>query len=75
MIANSGGVQPLVNLLNCDLEDVLVNTVNAVRVLCSGNQANQTAVAECGVAEPLVEFLTVASGQCIDIITTGQACA
>ena len=63
MIATSGGVEPLVNLLDSELEDVLVNAVNAIRVLCSGNHANQTAAASSGALEPLVEFLTVASGE------------
>lgn len=62
MIANSGGVEPLVNLLDSELEDVLVNAVNAIRVLCSGHNENQTAAAMSGALEPLVEFLTVASG-------------
>ena len=45
------------NLLDSEMEDVLVNTVNAIRVLCSRNAQNQTLVAECEGIEPLVEFL------------------
>ncbi|KAL8620460.1 hypothetical protein ACOMHN_048393 [Nucella lapillus] len=71
MIAVSGGVEPLVNLLDSELEDVLVNAVNAIRVLCSGNHANQTAAASSGALEPLVEFLTVAS----DDLQAGTAAA
>ena len=58
-IASLNGIPPLVNLLESELEDVLVNAVNAVRVLCSGNAHNQTLVAECNGIESLVEFLGV----------------
>ncbi|XP_005090203.1 ankyrin and armadillo repeat-containing protein [Aplysia californica] len=61
LIADNGGIAPLVNLLDSELEDVLVNAVNAIRVLCNGNQCNQDAVAQCGGLEPLVEFLDVKS--------------
>ncbi|KAK7484931.1 hypothetical protein BaRGS_00023851, partial [Batillaria attramentaria] len=61
VIASCGGVEPLVNLLESELEDVLVNAVNAIRVLCLGNFDNKTAAYRAGVVEPLVEFLTVSS--------------
>jgi len=60
-IASENGIIPLVNLMDSELEDVLVNAVNAVRVLCENNSANKTAVAEAHGLEPLVEFLTVDS--------------
>lgn len=63
LVAELGGIPPLVALLDSDLEDVLVNAVNAVRVLCSGNATNQQVFAENGVVEPLVEFLTTNSGK------------
>ena len=63
LIAEKGGILPLVNLLDSELEDVLVNAVNAIRVLCIGSQANQDAVSQCGGLEPLVEFLDVSSGR------------
>ena len=60
----------MVNLLDSELEDVLVNAVNCVRVLCKDNHDNQTAVANEGAIEPLVEFLTVNSGKLgIDVIS------
>lgn len=71
VIARSGGVEPLVHLLDSELEDVLVNSVNAIRVLCVGNKTNQTAAAKAGCIEPLVEFLTVAS----DDLQAGTAAA
>jgi hypothetical protein len=61
-IATEGGILALVSLLDSELEDVLVNAVNAIRVMCVGNEANQTAVAEHGGSDPLVEFLTINSG-------------
>lgn len=63
VIAACGCVAPLVHLLDSELEDVLVNAVNAIRVLCVKNTSNQTAVGTSGALEPLVEFLTVSSGR------------
>ena len=60
-IAQQNGIQPLVDLLDSELEDVLVNSVNAVRVLCDNSAANQTEVARSGAIAPLVEFLVVNS--------------
>ena len=60
-IAEENGIAPLVNLLDSELEDVLVNAVNAIRVLCDNNYRNKTSVAECHGLESLVEFLTVDS--------------
>ncbi|XP_078582860.1 ankyrin and armadillo repeat-containing protein-like [Branchiostoma floridae x Branchiostoma japonicum] len=70
-ISAQGGIPPLVHLLESELEDVLVNAVNALRVLCTGNHGNQSTVAEnCGL-EPLVEFLGVDS----DILKAAAAAA
>ena len=60
-IAEENGIAPLVNLLDSELEDVLVNAVNAIRVLCENNYRNKTSVSECHGLEALVEFLTVDS--------------
>ncbi|ESP02231.1 hypothetical protein LOTGIDRAFT_224972 [Lottia gigantea] len=60
-LAKNGAIAPLVQLLESELEDVLVNTVNAIRVMCVNNRENQNAVASSGGIEPLVEFLTVNS--------------
>ena len=64
ILAEQGAIPALINLLESELEDVLVNAVNAIRVLCTDNYENQTAVAQHGGVEPLVEFLgdTVNSG-------------
>ena len=61
LIASENGIEPLVNLMDSELEDVLVNAVNAIRVLCENNFTNKTAVSDANGLEPLVEFLTVDS--------------
>jgi len=48
-----------ITLLESELEDVLVNSVNALRVLGAHNKENQTEIAETGALIPLVEFLSV----------------
>ncbi|KAK3108352.1 hypothetical protein FSP39_006134 [Pinctada imbricata] len=61
MIAQQGGIAPIINLLDSEMEDVLVNAVNAIRVLCQGNSYNQDAVAENGGIIFFKEFLTLKS--------------
>ena len=65
MNADSGGVEALVRLLESNLEDVLSNAVNALRVLCTGDVADiRSAVgATPGAIPALVEFLAVPSGK------------
>ena len=60
-MSGSGAIPSLVNLLDSEVEDVLVNAVNAIRVMCINNAANQSAVTQHGGIEPLVEFLSVSS--------------
>lgn len=57
-IAEQGGIKPLVLLLDSELEHVLVNCVNALRVLCDGNHDNQTAVAKSGAIAILTQLLS-----------------
>ena len=45
-------------LLDSKLEHVLVNCVNALRVLCDGSYDNQTAVAQSGAVDTLTELLS-----------------
>ena len=47
----------MVQLLESQTEHVLVNAVNALRVLCEGNCSNQTAVAQSGAVEILIPLL------------------
>ena len=58
-----GALSALVSALESELEDVLVNAVNAIRVLCMNHRGNQLEVARCGAVEPLVEFLSINSGE------------
>ena len=46
------------SLLDSELEHVLVNCVNALRMLCDGNHDNQTAVAESSAIDTLTELLS-----------------
>ncbi len=48
VLAEEGVIPPLVDMLESELEDVLVNSVNAIRVLCDGHSENQTQVARNG---------------------------
>lgn len=68
MIAACRGIEPLVSLFKSQLEDVLVNVVNAVRILCLGNHDNQDVVAKYGGLEHLVEFLELPSGKVLEVL-------
>ena len=61
-LVTQGALAALVSTLESELEDVLVNAVNAIRVLCMNHNENQLEVARCGGVEPLVEFLSINSG-------------
>ena len=61
-LVTQGAISALVATLESELEDVLVNAVNAIRVLCMNHNDNQLEVARCGGVEPLVEFLSINSG-------------
>lgn len=61
-IAAEGAIPALVKMLNFQYEGILVNAVNAIRVLCSGNCANQAEAGEGGAIPPLIEFLSTSSG-------------
>ncbi|XP_076094844.1 ankyrin and armadillo repeat-containing protein-like isoform X1 [Mytilus galloprovincialis] len=68
IISDKGGIEPLVELMDSEGHDVLVNAVNAVRVLCDGNEINQNAIAECGGIPPLVEFLTLVNFEMLQAV-------
>ncbi|CAH2306538.1 ankyrin and armadillo repeat-containing [Pelobates cultripes] len=71
VIAEMGGIPPLVHLLYGELEDVLVNSINCVRVLCVQNPTNQRAVKDLGGIPLLVELLGVKS----DILVSASSAA
>nr|DBA20119.1 TPA: hypothetical protein GDO54_015849 [Pyxicephalus adspersus] len=62
-IAQMNGISPLVKLLHEDFEDILVNAINCIRVLCINNQNNQKAVKDLGGVPLLVDFLSAKSGK------------
>ncbi|PAA83871.1 hypothetical protein BOX15_Mlig007209g2, partial [Macrostomum lignano] len=72
LISELGGLAPLVAVLDSPAEDVRSNAVNALRVLCTGNSANQLRVAECGAVPPLVQFLAAGASE---ILQTNAAAA
>lgn len=63
IFARQGVIPALIQLLDSDLEDVLLNAINAIRVMCLSNPSNQTEVTKCNGAEPLVDLLSINSGE------------
>ncbi|KAM5152418.1 ankyrin and armadillo repeat-containing protein [Mantella aurantiaca] len=72
-IAQMNGISPLVKLLHEDYEDVLVNAINCIRVLCIKNPANQTAVKDLGGIPLLVGFLSAKSDVLISVSSAAVA--
>ncbi|XP_057614482.1 ankyrin and armadillo repeat-containing protein isoform X1 [Chionomys nivalis] len=58
VIAKWNGIPALVNLLNLNIESVLVNVMNCIRVLCIGNESNQRAMIEHKGIRYLIRFLS-----------------
>ncbi|KAM6178388.1 ankyrin and armadillo repeat-containing protein [Rhynchocyon petersi] len=58
VIAKHNGIQALVNLLKLNIESVLVNVMNCLRVLCTGNADNQKAVKDHNGIKYLITFLS-----------------
>uniref|UniRef100_A0A2K5DGU3 Ankyrin and armadillo repeat containing n=1 Tax=Aotus nancymaae TaxID=37293 RepID=A0A2K5DGU3_AOTNA len=58
VIAKYNGIPSLINLLNLNIESVLVNVMNCIRVLCIGNENNQRAVREHKGLPYLIRFLS-----------------
>uniref|UniRef100_A0A8C3I6V2 Ankyrin and armadillo repeat containing n=1 Tax=Chrysemys picta bellii TaxID=8478 RepID=A0A8C3I6V2_CHRPI len=63
IITELGGIPPLINLLKIKLQDLLVNVINCIRVLCIQNKQNQSTVKEHQGIPALVQFLTSQSGK------------
>ncbi|XP_075686042.1 ankyrin and armadillo repeat-containing protein isoform X2 [Rhinoderma darwinii] len=61
LIAQMDGLWPLVNLLNGDFEDLLINAMNCIKVLCIQNPSNQNSIKDLGGIPLLVDFLTAKS--------------
>ncbi|XP_021499784.1 ankyrin and armadillo repeat-containing protein isoform X1 [Meriones unguiculatus] len=58
VIAKYNGIPALINLLNVDIESVLVNVMNCIRVLCMGNENNQRAMRDHNGIKYLIQFLS-----------------
>ncbi|XP_061468883.1 ankyrin and armadillo repeat-containing protein [Rhineura floridana] len=57
IIAELGGIPALVRLLQYNIEDLLVNAINCIRVLCINSKENQLKVKDAMGIDPLVQFL------------------
>ncbi|XP_007425384.1 ankyrin and armadillo repeat-containing protein [Python bivittatus] len=58
IIAELGAFPALINLLQYHLQDLLVNVINCIRMLCMNNKDNQLKVKEIMGIEQLVHFLS-----------------
>ncbi|XP_054555903.1 ankyrin and armadillo repeat-containing protein isoform X4 [Talpa occidentalis] len=58
VIAKYNGIPALINLLKVDIEDVLVNVMSCIRVLCMGNESNQRAMRDHKGIQYLITFLS-----------------
>ncbi|XP_058156485.1 ankyrin and armadillo repeat-containing protein isoform X2 [Dasypus novemcinctus] len=58
VIAKYNGIPNLINLLKLDIEDVLINVMNCIRVLCIGNENNQRSVKDNKGIQYLITFLS-----------------
>ncbi|XP_014640166.1 PREDICTED: ankyrin and armadillo repeat-containing protein [Ceratotherium simum simum] len=58
VIAKYNGIPALINLLQLNIENVLVNVMNCIRVLCMGNESNQRAVRDHKGIQYLITFLS-----------------
>ncbi|KAF7245037.1 Ankyrin and armadillo repeat-containing protein [Varanus komodoensis] len=56
-LKRGGGIPALIDLLQHNIEDLLVNVINCIRVLCINNSENQLKVKEAMGIEPIVHFL------------------
>ena len=58
-----GCLDKLLSLLDSDAEDLLVNTVNSIEILCRSNVNNQNYCCENGVLESFTSLLELNSGE------------
>ncbi|XP_023568103.1 ankyrin and armadillo repeat-containing protein [Octodon degus] len=58
VISKYNGIPALINLLTINIENVLVNVMNCMRVLCIGNETNQRAVRDHNGIQHLIRFLS-----------------
>ncbi|XP_016003278.2 ankyrin and armadillo repeat-containing protein [Rousettus aegyptiacus] len=58
VIAKYNGIPALINLLQLDIENVLINVMHCLRVLCMRNEYNQRAVRDHKGIQYLITFLS-----------------
>nr|XP_051705309.1 ankyrin and armadillo repeat-containing protein isoform X2 [Oryctolagus cuniculus] len=58
VVAKYNGIPALINLLTLNIENVLVNVMNCIRVLCIKNEINQRAVRDHNGIQHLIRFLS-----------------
>ncbi|XP_059134001.1 ankyrin and armadillo repeat-containing protein isoform X1 [Peromyscus eremicus] len=58
VISKYNGIPALINLLSLNIESVLVNVMNCIRVLCIGNESNQRAMRDHNGIQYLIRFLS-----------------
>uniref|UniRef100_A0A8C5L516 Ankyrin and armadillo repeat containing n=1 Tax=Jaculus jaculus TaxID=51337 RepID=A0A8C5L516_JACJA len=58
VIARYNGIPALINLLKLNIDYVLINTMNCIRVLCVGNESNQRAMRDHKGIQYLIKFLS-----------------
>ncbi|XP_027444855.2 ankyrin and armadillo repeat-containing protein isoform X1 [Zalophus californianus] len=58
VIAKYNGIPALISLLKLDIENVLINVMNCIRVLCIRNEQNQRAVRDHKGIQHLITFLS-----------------
>ncbi|KAM5279578.1 ankyrin and armadillo repeat-containing protein [Ctenodactylus gundi] len=63
IISTYNGIPTLINLLKLNIEDVLVNVMNCIRVLCIQNENNQKTVKDHNGIQYLIKFLSADSDE------------
>ena len=63
LMAEKGCLDTLMKLLDSDTEDLLVNAVNAIEILCRNNVKNQNYCCEKNVLESFIVLLELNSGE------------
>ena len=62
LFATKGCFEKLIRMLEFDVEDLLVNTINAFEILCTNNKNNQDHCAKLGILSHAVDLLSLNSG-------------
>ncbi len=62
LFADGGCLAKLISLLSSDVEDLLVNCVNAIEIICINNAPNQNFCCNNGIIETFISLLNLNSG-------------